>query len=143
MRARILVVTLFGLSFAGCTHALRAQSTVCRPADDVSAGIIQSLSYSLLKTDSISIALRQSLNLPQLSSASQISLVTNEKTCQRAVSALNQAEGSSVSGRRVYLIQLGNSRYAVYDPTELAPGSSFLFVSYFDNHWTYLSTGGI
>jgi hypothetical protein len=96
----------------------KAQSQVCRAADDSSYDMIEMVKSYAMATDSIGQAVRDSLRIPAVVSAGDIVLITKENVCKSANNAYQSiASGArgTLSGR-VYVVQVGTS-YVVWDPS--------------------------
>jgi hypothetical protein len=145
MRARLIPLLALGVVVgASASPPLRAQGTsVCLPADNQTVFLGAVLTKFLTGTDAMNVGLRQRLDLPQVT-ASSISLITDTRTCDEAVPALNAAQAQSAT-RRLYVFKLGNSRFGVVEqagaPTPGVYGGGSTSVCYFDSKWAYVSTG--
>lgn len=144
MRTRLIPLLALGLVVGASAAPLRAQGTsVCLPADSQTAFLSAVLTKFLTATDATNVGLRQKLDLPQVT-ASGISLITDTRTCDKAVPALNAAQAQSAT-RRLYVFKLGNSRFGVVEqagaPTPDVYGGGSTSVWYFDSKWAYVSTG--
>ncbi len=140
----LVPLTLVFALGACAPRPLRAQGTsVCLPADSETDFLSDVLTTFLTRTDATKTMLRQKLNLPQLA-ANSISLVTDSRSCDKAIPALNAAQGLTTT-RRLYVFKLGNSRFGVIEqPVPSQPGvygGSSTSVWYFDSKWNYVSTG--
>ena len=109
------------VTVAGPLNAAAAaaqQTSACRGADSTGAQLIYDLSMYTTATESTFVAARDSLRLPSVP-ASQIALVTTSSICSKVASAY----GANVSGPasrlsgRVYVVQVGTTRYVALDPT--------------------------
>jgi hypothetical protein len=112
---RALIVVASALA-AGWVDRVDAQS-MCRPADQMSAILIQWLGFYTSATTGQNLAARAFLKLP-LVPADQLSLVTQDATCRKAnttyEAAANASGGTGLSGR-LWVVEAGTS-FAVVDP---------------------------
>jgi hypothetical protein len=69
---------------------------------------------------------------------SDVSLVTDEKTCAKAVTALNGVLGTASTPRQVYVYKFGTD-YVVEDPT-VGTDSEYRGLRIFDRTWVYKRT---
>lgn len=144
MRSLVFLVALTFALGACAPRPMRAQgASGCLPANSETDFFGDVLTIFLTQADATNTMLREKLNLPQLT-ANSISLVTDSRTCDKAISALNAAQGQTTS-RRLYLFKLGNSRFGVIEqpipPASDVHGGGSTSVWYFDSKWTYVSTG--
>lgn len=113
----------------------------CLSADESSGFYAVALGSLLSKTDSQHVALRSDLQLPQLPS-SAIKLTTAAATCVKAAAAMDLAQVEVLPDRRMYVFELGTTRYAVVDVRDPTPGSTFSNagggVFFFDRKWKVL-----
>lgn len=138
-----LLFVMAALATAG-GQPLGAQGTsVCLAADNQTAFLGVVLSKFLSGTDAANTSLRQKMNMPQVA-ANSISLVTDSRTCDKAIPAINTAQGQTQT-RRLYVYKLGNSRFGVIEqadsPVAGTNGGGSTTVWYFDNKWNYISAG--
>lgn len=127
--------SLFILSI--CLPVVANSQVVCRPADDLSANLIQQLSDMLTTGDS----LRMSLTVPVVP-ASQVTLVTNEATCTRAREVQDSVIASSNSSylppypsRPLYVVSVG-TYYASLDTSNSEAEWRSVYI--WDDHWRFL-----
>ncbi len=122
----------------GCAPALTAQGTsTCRLADQSSALVQAEVTGIATGTDSLSQAARDSTGIPATTTA-KISYITDSRTCDKAVAALNVTLQTPGLARRVYVVKV-DIAYAVVDPElAFAPGTSAVFV--FDRKWKHQDT---
>jgi hypothetical protein len=95
-----------------------AQAQICRAADDSSYDMIEVVKSYALASDSVGRAVRDSLRIPAVASATNIVLISKEVTCKSANTAYQLAATGArqtLSGR-VYVVQVG-TRYVVWDPS--------------------------
>lgn len=91
----------------------------CRAADDSSANLIDALTLMATSTDSETVADRTNIyHVPALS-ASQITLVTDEKVCTKVVQAVALLP-ARLTPVNLYVVKLGSKGYAAWDPTQMA-----------------------
>lgn len=126
---------LWCLLFMTFPVSARAQGT--GGCDPDTGGTYQYLRnrYTTIATDSATGESRAQLGIPLLS-ANQVTFVTDSTSCRQASAAYTQAEGDNVSGRLVYLLRLGSSRYLVVDKNKYA--GEWLIVWVFDSAFTPL-----
>lgn len=115
----------------------RAQTKVCRAADDSSYYMIEVVKSFALATDSGWVAARDARGIPAVASARDVVLITKESTCKSANTAYQGAATGArqtLSGK-VYVVQVGTS-YVVWDPSyryNIAyPADQFMV---FDSKW--------
>jgi hypothetical protein len=118
----------------------RAQS--CRTNSDTASYVVGKVANLAAATDSIGKAVRDSLQISAVTSASSVVLITKAATCSSAnaayQSALSGGMTSTFSGK-VYVVQSGKS-YVVWDPSfRWAPGGGSVYVV-FDSRWAKKST---
>lgn len=108
-----LVLTCAMVSFI--PQALRAQSQ-CRAADSTSLGRIVALTKMMTSSDSRWVATRNAYALPVVPDTA-IAVLTDSAVCARAAAAYNGAlpTGAQISGRNVYVVRVGATRYVVWD----------------------------
>jgi hypothetical protein len=117
----------------GCVA--HAQTTKCRPADGVSQMLILHLQDMMTTTDPDVISARDNAFRVPVVSVSQITLVTDARTCDKAATAYGPPPGSTVTPA-VYVVKLGSKGYAVLDPNQRA--GQFQMVKIFDTKWVLL-----
>ncbi len=135
MRFRLVATGVAMSWLVGCAYPLMAQ-TVCRPADALAARTTAEFQTIVTSTDSIEKASRDSLRLAP-TTASNVKLVTDSRTCQKALDAFNVIERSPGAPRVVYVFQIGKS-YAVEDP--LVTGGEYRAIRIYNSRWEYQST---
>lgn len=117
----------------------------CRLLDDSTGTmLVQAITHMASGSDANSRRTRQRLGVPQLA-AGDIALVTDEQTCRKAVTARNATQGVSTTGRRVYLVKVGRTRFAVLDPADdpTTATSTWKMVWFYDTKWVFISTHGV
>lgn len=94
-----------------------AFTTQCRGPDALSAQLISYLQLLVTATDTGTITRRQTWGLPATSS-SNVTLVTDSRTCAKAADAYSADEDTlnPVAGRQAYVIKVATV-YVVWDPT--------------------------
>lgn len=101
--------------------------TPCRPADVSSQWLVNALAEAVASDASLT---------PKVS-AETVRLVTKPAQCRRAVGALREQAGKALHEPQVYLFELGELGYAVYDPVE-ALGSNVVVVPVLDRSFRLL-----
>jgi hypothetical protein len=136
----LLVVLL--IPFWACAPGLSAQSTSssgCLPADTTRAPArLAYLKDLVSSSDSDRVGHRQDLGLPRMN-ASKVVLVTKQRDCQNAVTALNNLRNESGKVRQIWLYMLGTSGYAVDDPS-LDVGFADKVLHFFNSKFAYKGT---
>lgn len=105
---------------------LTAQSS-CLPADSFSTYLSGYIKELVASADSATIALVQDLGLQGVK-VSDVSAVTSGQTCKKAADAIDQLAGTPNSGRRVYVVKAGKTRYIVRDPNDRVGNSLRAYV---------------
>lgn len=140
MTTSILIALVARLGFAPAP----VTGPTCLPADSNSTHYAERIASIVSDNDSTAQLLRTRLKLPQLS-ASNISLVTDSRSCSNASTALDATQGLTNATRRMYLFKLGTSRFGVVDLTALGSTTDFtdapIPIWYFDSKWNLLSAG--
>lgn len=101
--------------------------TPCRPADVNAAWLTTALAEALAAPGPAA----------RHVSAEQIRLVTKPSLCRRAVTAWQEQAGKPLHDPQVYLFELGDAGYALYDPVE-ALGSGSVVVPVLDRGFKLL-----
>lgn len=94
---------------------MAAQTSGCLAPDDTSARIVHFVSVLLTDTSQAGVAERDTVGLTGVT-PSQVSAVTDSRTCAKFVSTLNHFEGVNNPNRKVYAYSVGSSNYVVQDP---------------------------
>jgi hypothetical protein len=115
----LLVVT--GLLVEGL-RPVAAQS-VCLPADAFGANVLTDLQNLATSSDSADAAKRMLAHLPA-TSASNVTYMTDERTCQKGVTALNAMFQTPGAARRVYLFKYSTSFVTVDPALPIAKGGA-------------------
>jgi hypothetical protein len=132
--------TLMGVSVITCAPALAqppAAVLSCRASDALATRTLQYLQGLVTTTDTMRRAMRDSLKL-SAKRTSDVSLVTDEKTCAKAVTALDSVFGAPSAQRQVYVYKFGTD-YVVEDPT-VGNDSEYRGLRIFDRTWVYKRT---
>jgi len=87
----------------------------CRAPDDTSARIVNYVRFLLTDTSRASARARDSLGITAIQ-PSQITLVTDTRTCSKIVTFFDHFEGVTRTGRRVYAYSIGPTRVVTQDP---------------------------
>ena len=119
---------------ASATDARRS-APWCRPADNVSAGMIATLQTLATSRTPEEIGLKDSLKI-DIRRASDVSLIGTEATCQRAATELGQLWRSGTTNRQVYVYKVG-SDFGVENPQ--AGSGDYSGVAIFSSEWVYKS----
>jgi hypothetical protein len=105
-----IIATLAVLGFAPAM--VLAQDSACRPADSTSADMVTWLTSIVTGTDTASVHMRAQLKLPQVA-ASQVSYVTTNTVCSKAVTTYNANSGVTQAGvpispsGKLYVVKVG------------------------------------
>jgi len=126
-----LVLALIATSFVLWTVPgdVHGQGTsACRPADSTTVRLVQWLSSIVTGTDAAAVQQRNQMKLPVVP-ASQITYVTDNKVCSKAISPYNanSGMGSVAPSGKLYVIQVGTV-YVTNDPVKTA-GEFTIFVT--------------
>jgi len=117
MRKRLMAV-LTVLVIVCIAGRANSQTLKCKAADQTSSDVIAELKYWMSATNAEFVYRRDSVFMIPVVSASQISVVTAETTCQKLVMAYALLP-KSYTPPSLYVVKLGNKGYAVLDPTDL------------------------
>ena len=126
--AGAMIVTAPGMS-------ARAQSTECGAANDTSAALITDLKAWMKTEDPDRVVLRDRVFHIPFVAESQISVVTDPRTCGEIVKAYSRLSEFAYTPSRVYVIRIG-TEYAGYDPDR--KGGEFVAVHLFDSKYTHI-----
>jgi len=116
-----------------------AAQSVCRPADQASADLIEEMGRYSSAPGGDAAVMRDSLRLPSVP-RSQVVLVTNESVCKKAKATYQTSlstPGYTFSSR-VYVVKIGTV-YAVLDPTFNLGDSTNWIVQIQDSRYQQLS----
>ena len=135
---QICRIAIFAIGSIGVHDTANGQASAkCRAADGRSASMISDIKRYLAATDPKMIHNRDNvMHLPVVSS-SQVSLVTDEKVCAKAVQAYGTVP-NAYTPTKLFVVKMGNKGYVTYDPDRKAGEFSVVFV--FDTK--YVRTGG-
>jgi hypothetical protein len=90
----------------------------CLPADAYSANLVSFFAQLVTSADTADATLRNKLKLSAVP-ASQVSLVTDQRTCQNAIQGMDRALQPQTPTASAYVVKVGES-YAVQDPADRA-----------------------
>jgi hypothetical protein len=142
MQLRLFHVVVFGSALLTAAVPASGQATSkCRPADATSANLITALKKWVTTTNSKRIFERDNYFHVPVVSVSQISLVTDERTCGKAIQAYS-AMPSGYTPASLTVVKLGNKGFATIDPLNKAGQFAVVFI--FDTKWVDIGgwTGG-
>lgn len=132
----VLVVAACATAAGTASGTVRSTAPACRAADSTVSRTLAELREDVTSTDPMTRGLLDSLKL-SATRANQVSYITDEKTCAKAVTALNALWNKQTSGQ-VHVYKVG-SDYLVEDPT-LDQGADYRGLQVFDRQWVYKST---
>jgi hypothetical protein len=112
------------------------QQSQCQPADSVSENLVRFVTDLVTSTDPGMASLRSTLGLSGVSPSS-ISLVSDSKTCKNAAEAFDVLAGTPQSGRKVFVVKAGSSRYVVQAPA-LGPVDTKVGAFVFDRRFVFI-----
>lgn len=135
----IFVASWVVLSVARPSDGL-AQSQ-CRAADSVTAAQISVVHDMMTRTESRWTATKAAYQLPTVSD-SAIVVVADSSVCAQAAAAYNVALPSDlrVTGRSVYVVRVGATRYLVWDPTRDSGNDEYDVVIVLDSAFSLLAS---
>lgn len=142
---RVAFIAAYALAAAAIAPGeSAAQTSTCMgPDDSTGTMLIEALRYTATGTDANSVRIRQRIGIPQLAST-DIALVTDERTCQKAVSTLSTQQGNTTAGRRVYVLRVGRTRYAVFDPGGYSDNvAQWKPMWLYDSKWVFVGTHSV
>ena len=132
-------VALFIAGIGGCAARQPAAYTyTCEPAASPSSLALHDYTVRLTGGDSTLARTREAYRLPAVP-ASQVRIVEDKSTCQRAARAYHRAvRGAAATpiARSVAVIRVGTTRYLVLDPAERE--GEFEVTVIFDSDFTSL-----
>ena len=135
----VRLVAVICVAVVGFPAFAWAQATSkCRPADGQSAALIYELKRYVTSQDPKVIAARDNYYHVPVVSTSQITLVTDERLCLKAIQAYAAFPSGAYTPTRVYLIKMGTKNYVAFDPDVKA--GEFSIVHVFDSK--FLVVGG-
>ena len=135
MSTRLLCSLGLLMGCAASATDARRSAPWCRPADDISAGMIATLQTLATSRTPEEIGLKDSLNI-DIRRASDVSLIGTESACQRAATEMDKLWQSGTTGRQVYVYKVG-SDFGVEDPR--AGSGDYSGVAIFSSKWVYKS----
>jgi hypothetical protein len=112
---RVLLAAAVLIASTLSSAPARAAGT-CRAASSKSTNIINRLKKYQTTTDTARIRLRDSVFHIPVVQVSQITLVTDERTCVKVAQAMNNLPVSPYIPTTLYVIKMGSKGYAAYDP---------------------------
>lgn len=115
----LLRITLMGLMFVVALPLRSQTAKACRKSDQASAGIISELRNWVTTTDLERIRDRDSVYMIPVVSAAEIAIVTDDRTCKRAIDGYSKLPGG-MRPVSLYVIKMGKEYFAVYDPLDKA-----------------------
>ncbi len=120
-----------------CVPAADAQGVTCGPMGPHAKAELAYVRRIVSGTSSGAVAVRATLKLPALDSLA-VQLVTNDSVCTVAANALRQTMNRlDLPLSRTWVIQVGPTRYWVYDPR--FKSAIDVIEAVFDDTWTNLS----
>jgi hypothetical protein len=119
------------------TMAAQGAAPICRPSDFLVTRTVAHLQQLVTSTDPTDKAVRDSLRITA-TRASDISYVTDERTCGKALPAYNTAMSTPSAVRQLYVYKIGRD-FAVEDPT-VGQDSHYRGLHIFDSKWLYKRT---
>ena len=114
----LFLAILFSFS-PGLPSAKISVTSACHDSTSWSSQQVNFLTRIVTRTDAAYAARRASLDLPFVTTAPAVELVTDENECANAVLALNAFYGDSLSHTPVYLFRIGTTRYAISDGSDV------------------------
>lgn len=141
LSSRRLFLTAFACAALAVASSASAQS--CAPADSQSTYYVELIQSIATATRSEDVVERTQLGIPAVA-ATQVTFVSDERTCGKALTAYNAALPATYTGPRataVYVIKAGTTTFAVIAPhTYPALGPSEILststsVMIFDSKW--------
>lgn len=112
---RCMAIAGVGILAVGYSASAQAVKGTCRPADDMSARLVNYLKSVVTPTTAADSALQASLGLTGVTAA-QVTYVTDAGTCTKAAAAMNKLAQVPEPQYALYVVQVGTS-YGVVDPT--------------------------
>jgi len=97
---------------------------------------VQDFRDVVTSTDSFTVRVRTGLSLP-VTTASKVSYVTDSKTCQSALAAINTFYNTPSRSRALYVYKIG-TYYGVEDPIG-ETGETYRSIVIFDSKWVQKS----
>lgn len=116
-----------------------SQTPICKAANDTSAQIISAVKAIMTPTNKV----RLHANV-RVAPAAEITLITNDSTCIRALDALNSytfsghpAPADPLPVYPIYVLRVG-TYYATFDEEERA--GEWHIIDFFDSSWNYVGS---
>ena len=109
-----------------------SQALTCLPSDAVASRHVAEFQALITSVKPKDVSYRQLLGL-SATKASDVSYVTDERTCNKAVAALDALWGTPPSERQVYVYRIGTD-FAVEDPQ--VRGGEYKQITIFDRRWS-------
>jgi hypothetical protein len=131
---RVMQLLAGALSLVGTT--VNAQDKQCGPANDTSAALISDLKGWMATEDPNRVALRDRVFRIPVVAESQVSLVTDEQICRKVIDAYGKLPEFAYTPSRVYVIRIGESDFAGYDPDR--KGGEFVAVHIFNSEYSHI-----
>ena len=111
----------------------QAQGTECGAANDTSAALITDLKGWMKTENPNKVVLRDRVFHIPVVAESEISIVTDRRTCSEIAKAYSRLPEFAYTPSRVYVIRIG-TEYAGYDPDK--KGGEFVEVHLFDRKYS-------
>jgi len=131
-------ILIGGIIFANAFAGTFQSTTICRPADSLSASVIAHLQAVVTGSDSGNAKLRQAYNLPLVATTPPVVLVTDELACADAKAAVEARYTDGTTSDQVYVFRVGTTRMVAFDGR--AGGRGGIMMHVFDSAYTYLVT---
>jgi hypothetical protein len=127
------------LGFGAAVGSPIQAQTSCRPASPSSNTYLGELKTLAVSTDSIDLVTKVNAKLPTASEGN-VTFVTDSRTCDKAVAALNTAYQTPGLARQVYVFKFGNNAFVAMDPAlpDTLGGRSAQFI--FNKQWALQDT---
>lgn len=113
------------------------RTSVCRPADSFSAGMIQHLNAVVTGTDTGNTRLRQAYRLLPVTTSPAVTLVTDESECLLAKAAVEGRFTDGTTTSQVYVFRIGTTRIAA---SAAKMSRDQILIDIFDSSYNYLTT---
>ena len=116
-------------SFMFAPERLSGQAhTKCRPADATTSNVIGDLERWITSTEPDDILARDSVFRIPVVDLDQISVVTDEGVCAKAINGYAALAGNRTP-KSLYVIRMGPDFFALHDPTILAGDLSIVIIT--------------
>jgi hypothetical protein len=119
------------------TMAAQSAAPICRPSDFLVTRTVAHLKQLVTSTDPTDKAVKDSLRITA-TRASDVSYVTDERICGKALPAFNAVRRTPSAARQLYVYKIGRD-FAVEDPT-VGRDSHYRGLLIFDSKWQYMRT---